>query len=109
MNTTTIGVDIAKSVFQVSLANRTAKVFERERLTRREYERFLANQDATELVMEPCATAHHWARTAQRYGHRARLLHPHYVRPFVRRNKTDAADADALVRASRDPDLNASH
>ena len=55
--------------------------------------------------MEACATAHHWARTARRLGHEPCLLHAQYVRPYVRRNKTDAADADALLRARRDPDL----
>ena len=55
--------------------------------------------------MEACATAHHWARTARSHGHDPYLLHAQYVRPYVRRNKTDAADADALLRARRDPDL----
>jgi transposase len=55
--------------------------------------------------MEACATAHHWARTAREHGHEPCLLHAQYVRPYVRRNKTDAADADALLRARRDPDL----
>lgn len=105
MDTTTIGIDIAKSVFQVSLANRAGRVLERRRLSRAKFERFLCEQPAAEIVMEACATSHHWARTARGYGHRPRLLHAQYVRPYVRRNKTDAADADALLQAARDPDL----
>jgi len=105
MNTTTIGVDLSKSVFQVSLANAAGRIIEQKRLSRAQYERFLAEQPAAEIVMEACATAHHWARTARRLGHEPCLLHAQYVRPYVRRNKTDAADADALVRARRDPDL----
>jgi transposase len=105
MNTTTIGVDIAKSVFQLSLANGAGRVIERKRLSRAQFQRFLAQQPNAEIVMEACATSHHWARTAREHGHQARLLHPQYVRPYVRRNKTDAADADALLRAARDPDL----
>jgi transposase len=105
MDTTTIGIDIAKSVFQVSLANQAGRIVERRRLSRARFERFLGEQPAAEVVMEACATSHHWARTARSYGHRPRLLHAQYVRPYVRRNKTDAADADALLRAVRDPEL----
>ena len=82
MNTTTIGVDLAKSVFQVSLAGSSGSVVvERKRLSRPQFQRFLAQQPASEIVLEACATAHHWARTAQAYGHQTRLLHPQYVRP----------------------------
>jgi transposase len=105
MNATTIGVDLSKSVFQVSLANAAGRVIEQRRLSRAQYQRFLAEQPAAEIVMEACATAHHWARTARTHGHVPCLLHAQYVRPYVRRNKTDATDADALLRARRDPDL----
>jgi transposase len=105
MNATSIGVDLSKSVFQVSLANAAGRVIERKRLSRAQYERFLAEQPTVEIVMEACGTAHHWARTALKHGHEPCLLHAQYVRPYVRRNKTDAADADALLRARRDPDL----
>lgn len=105
MDTTTIGVDVAKSVFQVSLANRSGRILSRRRLSRSSFQRFLAEQAEADIILEACATAHHWARTAQSYGHRPRLLHAQYVRPYVRRNKTDAADADALLQAARDPQL----
>jgi transposase len=105
MNATTIGVDLSKSVFQLSLSNSAGRVVERKRLSRAQYERFLVQQPPAEIVMEACATAHHWARTARAFGHQPCLLHAQYVRPYVRRNKTDAADADALLRARRDPDL----
>ena len=105
MQCTTIGIDIAKSVFQVSIANGNQKILKRHRLSRGQFERFLYNQSQSKLVMEACGTAHHWARTAFDAGHEVVLLHPAYVKPYVRRNKTDAADADALVQASRDPEL----
>jgi transposase len=105
MDTTTIGIDIAKSVFQISLANRAGHIIERRRLSRTRFERFLREQPSADIVMEACATSHHWARTAREHGHQPKLLHAQYVRPYVRRNKTDAADADALLRASRDTDL----
>jgi transposase len=105
MDTTTIGIDIAKSVFQVSVAAPSGRVLERKRLSRVQFQRFLAERQPACVVLEACATAHFWARTAAAHGHTPRLLHPQYVRPYVRRNKTDAADADALLRAVRDPDL----
>jgi transposase len=107
MNTTTIGIDVAKSVFQLSLAARSGRIVERKRLSRTQFQRFLAQQPPAEIVMEACATAHHWARTAREHGHDVALLPAQYVRPYVRRNKTDAADADAVLRARRDPDLKA--
>jgi transposase len=69
MNTTTISVDIAKSVFQVALANPAGRVVERKRLSRAQFQRFLAQQPQAEIIMEACATSHHWARTARDYGH----------------------------------------
>jgi transposase len=105
MNTTTIDIDIAKSVFQVSVAGPSGRVLERKRLSRVQFQRFIAERPSADIVLEACATAHHWARSARDCGHSARLLHPQYVRPYVRRNKTDSADADALLRACRDPDL----
>ena len=105
MHATTIAVDLAKSVFQVSLANQANRVIDRKRLTRSQFERFISQYPATTIVMEACATANYWSQFAQTYGHTTRLLHAFYVRPYVRRNKTDAADADALLRANRDPEL----
>lgn len=105
MHTNTIAVDLAKSVFQVSFANRADRVVERKRLTRAQFERLIATHEPTTIVMEACASAHHWCRLAQTYGHEVRQLHPFYVKPYVRRSKTDAEDADALIRANRDPHL----
>ena len=105
MQCTTIGIDIAKPVLQLSVANSNGKIIERSRLTRGQFERFLYKQPTARLVMEACGTAHHSARSVAEAGHEVLLLHPGYVKPYVRRNKTDAADADGLVRASRDPEL----
>ena len=105
MQCTTIGIDIAKSVFQLSVTDSRGKIVQRSRLSRSQFERFIHKQEHANLIMEACGTAHHWARTATAAGHDVTLLHPAYVKPYVRRNKTDAADADALVQASRDPEL----
>src|SRR5512135_671103 len=101
MNPTTIAVDLAKTVFELAFADNHGRVLGRRRLNRRQFERFLAEQPACRLVMEACATAHHWARTARGHGHDVTLLPAQYVRPFVRRNKTDRADAEALLEAAR--------
>lgn len=101
MDATTIGVDLAKSVFELALANGVWRVIGRKRLTRSQFERFLAGQPSAHLVMEACGTAHYWARRARDLGHRVTLLPPHYVRPYVRRNKTDRTDAEALLEAVR--------
>ena len=105
MQSTFIAVDLAKAVFQVSLADEQRRIFKRQRLTRPQFKRFLVHTPPARLVMEGCATAHHWGRVASEHGHAVKLLHARYVRAYVRRNKTDAADADALIRADADPDI----
>ncbi len=105
MHPTTIAVDLAKSVFQVSIANQADRIIDRKRLTRSQFERFIIQQPPVQFVMEACATANYWSQFAQSHGHTTKLLHPYYVKPYVRRNKTDSADADALLRANNDPHL----
>ncbi len=105
MESTTVAVDLAKSVYQLSFANRAGRVQVRKRLSRPQFEKLLASEPPTRIVMEACASAHHWARRAQAAGHEPVLLPPHHVSPYVRGNKTDSADADALVRAAADPSL----
>jgi transposase len=71
----------------------------RRRLTRQQFARFLRDHTPAQLVMEACGSAHYWGRTAQAYGHRVQLLPPQYVRPFVRRQKTDRTDVTGLLDA----------
>jgi len=92
----TIAVDLAKSVFQVASANRAGRVVARHRFSRAQFEKFLRTEPPAHLVIEACGTAHYWGRLAQEVGHRVTLLPPRYVRPYVHRDKTDRADADAL-------------
>src|SRR4030095_13927187 len=102
MDATTVAVDLAKDVFEVALANRAGRIIERKRLTRRQFERFIDTlAGGTEVIMEACGTAHYWGRRAQARDLRVRLLPPQYVRPYVRRNKTDRTDAEALLEARR--------
>jgi transposase len=105
MNATTIAVDLAKHVFEVAMANAQGQVDTRRRLTRAQFARFLREQPAAEVVMEACGTAHYWGRTARACGHEVTLLPPQYVRPFVRRDKTDRADTMGLLDARRSPGI----
>ena len=101
---TIIGVDLAKNVFQVHGAAADGTVLFRKKLTRLQFHRFMAEQPACMVAMEACGGAHYWAREMQRIGHDVRLIAPRYVRPFIERQKNDAADAEAIVRlADLDP------
>jgi transposase len=102
MDATTVAVDLAKDVFEVALANRAGRIFERKRLTRPQFERFIDGlAPETEVVMEACGTAHYWGRRCQARQLRVRLLPGQYVRPYVRRNKTDRTDTEAVLEANR--------
>jgi transposase len=105
MNATTVAVDLAKSVFELAVADGHWKVLERARLTRRQFERWFVNRSVGLVVMEACGSAHHWARYLRGLGIEVRLLPPKYVRAYVKRNKTDAADAAALLEATRCADI----
>src|SRR5262249_50866077 len=87
MDATTIGIDLAKEVFEVAMANDRWRVIKRERLTRPRFERLLKEHPAAHLILEACGSAHYWARTAQRLGHQVTLLPSQYVRPYVRRQR----------------------
>jgi transposase len=107
MNRTTIAVDLAKSVFQVAVADAEWRVVSRQRLSRGQLLRFFGERQPCLVVMEACGTAHFWGRWLAGRGFTVRLLPPQYVRAFVRRNKTDRSDADALLEAARSAELTA--
>lgn len=98
-----IGLDIAKRVFQVHGVDEAGESLLVKRLRRDAVIPFFATLPATTVAMEACATAHYWARELMALGHEVRLLPPRYVKSYVWRNKTDAADAAAICAASRDP------
>jgi transposase len=102
MDATTVAVDLAKDIFEVALANRAGRIIDRKRLSLAQFQRFVDGLAVgTEVVMEACATAHDWGRRCQGRGLSVQLLPPQYVRPYVRRNKTDRTDAEALLEARR--------
>mgnify|MGYP006145091889 CR=1 FL=1 len=100
MNATTVAVDLAKSVFQLAVADEHWRIAETQRLTRTQFERWFVNRSVDLVVMEACGSAHHWARWLNGLGIEVRLLPAQYVRAYVRRNKTDATDAAALLEAA---------
>lgn len=101
MHSTTVGVDLAKNCFELAIADSQYRITQRHRLTRTQFVRLMANHPKSLVVMEACGSAHHWARVLKGLGHEVKLLPTQHVRAYVRRNKTDAADAAALIEASR--------
>ena len=105
MNDTMIGVDLAKNVFQLHIASAGGELKARKKLTRLQFFRFMSEHPVALVVMEACGSAHHWAREMVKLGHAVKLIAPQYVKPFVKRQKNDAADAEAIVIAARQPEM----
>jgi transposase len=96
MEITTIGIDLAKNVFQIHGADRHGKVVLRKQLRRDQVAPFFANLQPCLVGLEACGGAHYWARKLQALGHTVRLMAPQFVKPYVKSNKNDVADAEAI-------------
>jgi transposase len=105
MDIMTIGFDLAKTVFQVHGADGEGRPVLRKKLRRGQVLGFFAGLPSCLVGMEACAGAHHWAREVQALGHEVRLIPPQYVKPFVKTNKNDAADAEAICEALLRPTM----
>ena len=105
MKSTTIAIDVAKNVFEIAVSPRPGRVSESHRLSRAKLLPFVAKRTSSTVVLEACTSAHHWARRLGELGHRPVLLPPLYVRPYVRRNKTDHADAVTILEAFRNEEI----
>jgi transposase len=101
----TIGLDLGKSVFQVHGVSGAGAVVVQRRLTRSRLLQFFAKQPACLVGMEACAAAHDWGGELSKLGHRVRLMPPSYVKPYVKRQKNDAADAEAICEAVTRPTM----
>ena len=104
-NYSLIAVDLAKSVFEIAVSGRPGKVSEQCRVTRDKFLSFFVNRPQATVVLEACGSAHHWAREIENLGHKAVLLPPQHVRPYVLRNKTDRTDAKGILEAYRNEDI----
>jgi transposase len=105
MEITTIGIDIAKSVFQFHGVDAAGQTVLQKKLRRNAVLDTLAQLPPCLIGMEACATSHHWAREISALGHDVRLIPPAYVKPYVKRQKNDAADAEAICEAVTRPNM----
>ena len=105
MKLTTIGLDLAKAVFQVHGADDRGRTVLKKQLKRAQMAAFFANLTPCKIGMEACGSAHYWARKLIAMGHEVVLIPPQYVKPFVKRNKNDAADAEAICEAVTRPSM----
>lgn len=101
----TVGLDLAKNVFHIHGIDATGREIIRRQLRRGEVLKFFASLPPCLVGMEACATAHHWAREIVKLGHNVKLMPPAYVKPYVKRGKTDAADAEAICEAATRPTM----
>ena len=105
MQVTTVGIELAKNVLCVHGCDVNGKAVVRRQLSRRQLLNFVANLPPCLVAMEACAGAHYWAREIEKLGHQVRLIAPKFVRPYVKANKNDASDAEAICEAATRPSM----
>lgn len=105
MKIATIGIDLAKNIFQIHGVDGHSKVIVRRQLKRAEMANYFAHLEPCLIGMEACGSAHHWARKLQSYGHTVKLMAPQFVKPYVKTNKNDMADAEAICEAVGRPNM----
>lgn len=105
MNITTIGLDIAKSIFHLYAINRVGRLIKKKQLKRHQLLKHLASLESCLVVMEACGGANYWAREIKALGHEVKLISPQYVKPYVKGNKNDYNDAQAIAEAAQRPSM----
>lgn len=104
-NISRVGIDLAKNIFQVCAVDKYGKVLFNKTIKRPKLKAFMANLPNCDVVLESCASSNYWYRVFSDYGHNVKLINPAYVKPFVKTNKNDAADAEALCEAAVRPTM----
>ena len=105
MKITTIGLDIAKSIFHLCAVNKMGKVVKKKQLKRRQLLSYFVQLENCVVAMEACGSANYWAREIQALGHEVKLIAPQYVKPYVKGNKNDYNDAEAIAEAAQRPTM----
>ncbi|MBX3649652.1 MAG: IS110 family transposase [Rhodocyclaceae bacterium] len=105
MNITTVGIDLAKNVFQVHGVDESGRVVLRKAVKRADLTKVFAQLPACLIGMEACGSAHYWARRLMQFGHTVKLMAPQFVKPYVKTNKNDARDAEAICEAVSRPNM----
>lgn len=101
----TLGIDLAKSSFQLHGVNYTGEAVCKKTLSRGKLKEYMVNLPPCLVAMEACGSAHYWARLFRSYGHDVKLIAPQFVKPYVKSNKNDAADAEAICEAAQRPNM----
>jgi transposase len=102
---TLLRIDLAKDIFQLCGVDESGKAVLKKKLKRHELAKFIANLPTCMIAMEACSGSSYWAKKFKNLGHKVRLISPQFVKPFVKTNKTDANDAEAIVIAARQPEM----
>ena len=105
MNITTLGIDIAKRVFQLHGVNEEGKILLKKKVKRNELLSIVANLPNCLVGMEACGGSHYWSREFSKLGHEVKLMHPQFVKPYVKSNKNDMLDAEAICEAVARPNM----
>lgn len=102
---TRIGIDLAKNFFQLCAVDPNGKLVYNKTISRQKLAEHLVQTPPCEIILEACASAHYWSRVFTQMGHTVKIIHPQYVRPYVKTNKNDASDAEALCEAASRPSM----
>ena len=105
MKVATVGIDLAKNVFQIHGVNEIGKPVIKKQLRRSQVAEYFVNLPPSVIGVEACGSAHHWARKLQAMGHTVKLMAAQFVKPYVKTNKNDAADAEAICEAVTRPNM----
>ena len=104
-NVTSLAIDLAKNIFQLHGTDVKGNAILKRKIVRSKLTEFIANLPSCNIYMEACGSSNYWGRKFESFGHKVKLIHPKYVKPYVKRNKNDANDAAGIAAAARDPDM----